>query len=77
MHLLLSILQAIEVSSNEYEPTEKDILYAEGVTDCHGLVFLEFSLDDQSMISDPPTGRFDCPSSQTKLLSLLFLFIPN
>ncbi|XP_074573864.1 extra-large guanine nucleotide-binding protein 3-like [Curcuma longa] len=52
--------RAVEISSNDYEPTEKDILYSEGITQCNGLAFIEFSLDE------PYAEKFDCSHPQIK-----------
>ncbi|CAL4924231.1 unnamed protein product [Urochloa decumbens] len=60
------VQEVVEISSNEYEPTEKDILYAEGINQWNGLSLLEFSLDERYQFTDSYVDKPDDPSMLTK-----------
>ncbi|XP_022944018.1 extra-large guanine nucleotide-binding protein 1-like [Cucurbita moschata] len=48
--------QAVVISSTEYDPSHKDILYAEGISSCNSLINMEFSFPEsrQDSYLDPP-----------------------
>ncbi|KAF5730282.1 Extra-large GTP-binding protein 3 [Tripterygium wilfordii] len=64
--------RAVEISSNEYEPTENAILYAEGITQSNGLSFIEFSFEDKSPASEMYDQNFECPPTLNKY-QLIFI----
>ncbi|CAH1430064.1 unnamed protein product [Lactuca virosa] len=62
--------QTIELSSNDYEPSEKDILYAQGVTPTNGLSCLDFSFRDHSPMSTSDDENGQSPLIRFQLLGM-------
>lgn len=58
--------QSVEVSKVDYEPSDVDILYAEGITSSNGLACTEFSLEDVDL--DPHNQPGTLPSRRFELI---------
>nr|XP_017235401.1 PREDICTED: extra-large guanine nucleotide-binding protein 3-like [Daucus carota subsp. sativus] len=63
--------RAVEVFSDEYEPSERDLLYSEGVPPLNTLAFVDFSLDFGTPMSKPCTKFTEAklpPSTRYQLI---------
>ncbi|CAA0831779.1 Extra-large guanine nucleotide-binding protein 3 [Striga hermonthica] len=58
--------KVLEILSDDYVPSEKDILLAEGITPSNGLACLEFSFDDYSVISEIHNQKLEDEQSPSK-----------
>ncbi|XP_031497941.1 extra-large guanine nucleotide-binding protein 3-like [Nymphaea colorata] len=58
--------KAMEISRNDYEPSEMDILYADGLSLGDGLASMDFLLEDKSQISVSLDGNHESSSPLTK-----------
>lgn len=47
---MLIVVQAIQILRTDYEPSDLDILYAEGVTSSNGLASVEFSFPQSAPV---------------------------
>lgn len=73
-HLLFSLnfffnsLQAVEISRMDYEPSDMDILYAEGISSSNSLASMEFSFPDSASDSVLDSCYQHDPSLRSVLL---------
>lgn len=66
-------MQAIEISKIDYEPSDMDILYAEGITLSNSITSMEFSFPaSRGEDSLDPDYQHD-PSLRSALISFSFL----
>ena len=61
---ILDIFQAVDILRMDYEPSDLDILYAEGVTSSNGLACVDFSFPQSS--SDDMSDSGDQHDSLTR-----------
>lgn len=73
MHSLTGfILKAIEISRVDYEPSDVDILYAEGITFSNGIASVEFSFPQS--VQDSYMDTTDHHDPLKRLLQVLFIY---
>jgi hypothetical protein len=63
-------MQAVEISRTDYEPSDMDILYADGITSSNSLTSMEFSFPKSTQ--DDPEYQHD-PSLRSVLLFHSFI----
>ena len=78
MHSLTSfILKAVEITRADYEPSDIDILHAEGITLSNGIASVEFSFPKSVQDSYMDTTDHDDPLKRFGHKSSLFARVMN